>query len=261
MPRLRTRKRTGIKSTARALLAAMAVVVCSAPASAIVGASQPATELAPFIVMVLNRSGSTSGFCSASVIAQDVVLTAAHCVADPANTRVHFHGAHGEPVIVEVAAIIKHPAYHADAARTRHVSIDLALIRLARPLPASFQPILIAEMNSIKPGDTFRIAGFGVTQEGAAASSGVLRTGRIAARAPLSSILLWADDPTHQGTGACTGDSGGPILASDAPMLIAVTDWAEGMGQQQCGSLTQGALVAQHRAWMNGVMTEWHKAD
>ena len=33
----------------------------------------------------------------------------------------------------------------------------------------------------------------------------MLRSGVIAARAPLSSILLWAEDPNQKGLGACTG--------------------------------------------------------
>jgi secreted trypsin-like serine protease len=237
------------------------ISTAAAPASALVGTSAPAPELAPYVVMVLKRSGAASGFCSASVVAQDVVLTAAHCVAEPANTRIHFRDEKSEPVLLDVAAIVTHPAYHGDAARTRQVSIDMALIRLAKPLPARFKPVALADSGKIEPGDMFRIAGFGVTREGAAATSGVLHAGRIAARLPLSSILLWASDPQNKGTGACTGDSGGPILALDQPILIAVADWAEGVGKQRCGALTQGALVAPQRQWIESVMAGWKKAE
>ncbi len=227
------------------------------PAEAIVGVSEPAPELTPYAVMVLSRSGKAAGFCSASVLAPNAVLTAAHCVAEPSNTRVHFRDAQGAPVFAEVAAIVRHPAYRADAVRTRQVSIDLALVRLAEPLPVRFKPIALAGMDTIKADQVFRIAGFGVTQEGAGATSGILRAARIAARLPLSQVLLWASDPQNKGTGACTGDSGGPILSLDQPTLIAVADWAEGAGKQKCGALTQGALVAPQRAWIEGVLTEW----
>jgi secreted trypsin-like serine protease len=229
------------------------------PVSALVGTSAPAPELAPYVVMVLKRSGAAAGFCSASVVAQNVVLTAAHCVAEPADTRVHFRDEKGEPVMVEVAAIVPHPGYRTDAARRREVSIDMALVRLAEPLPARFKPVALADAGKIEAGQMFRIAGFGVMQEGAASTGGALREARVAARLPLSSILLWANDPQNKGTGACTGDSGGPILALNEPILIAVADWAEGAGGQKCGMLTQGALVAPQRGWIESVMAGWRQ--
>jgi secreted trypsin-like serine protease len=231
------------------------------PAQALVGASEPAPDLAPYTVMVLKRSGAASGFCSGVVLAIDIIITAAHCVAEPQNTRVHFRNEHGEPVIIGVAAILTHPGYRADAISSRQVSIDLALIHLAEPLPARFSPITLAAPIGIKIGQNLRIAGFGVTEESAGATSGVLRAGRIAVRAPLSSILLWTEDPKRAGTGACTGDSGGPILALDRPLLIAIIDWAEGTRNQKCGALTQGALIAPQRHWIDSVLTSWGTAD
>jgi hypothetical protein len=245
----------------RALIATLILlVVPAAPASAVVGVSEPAPELLPYVVMVLSRSGKTAGFCSASVLAQDIVLTAAHCVAEPSNTRVHFRDAQGQPVLVDVAAIVKHPGYRADAVQARQVSIDMAMIRLAEPLPARFKPMGLAESGAIKAGQDFRVAGFGVTREGTGASSGALRVGRISARLPLSSILLWTHDLEGRGTGACTGDSGGPILALDQPIVVAVADWAEGKGAQKCGALTQGALIAPQRAWIESVLAGWAHA-
>jgi secreted trypsin-like serine protease len=232
----------------------------AASTHALVGTSELAPELTPYVVMVLKRSQSAAGFCSGVVLTKDVILTAAHCAADPADTRIHFRNEHGEPVLINVAAILKHPGYRADAVRSRQVSIDLALVRLAEPLPARFSPMTLAEPNNLKIGQDFRIAGFGVTKEGVGATSGTLRTGRIAARAPLSSILLWAEDPQRNGTGACTGDSGGPILAPDQPILIAITDWAEGTGKQKCGGLTQGALIAPQRYWIESVLASWDRA-
>ncbi len=252
--------KTGIETARRFSAAFILFIAAAAPASAIVGASEPAPELSPYVVMVLSRSGKASGFCSASVLAQDVVLTAAHCVAEPPNTRVHFRDAQGQPVLADVAAIIRHPAFRADAVQTRQVSIDMALIRLAGPLPARFKPIGLAETGAIEAGQDFRIAGFGVTQEGSGASSGSLRVGHISARLPLSSVLLWANDPQGRETGACTGDSGAPILALDQPIVVAVADWAEGAGKRKCGALTQAALIAPQRAWIESVLAGWAQA-
>jgi hypothetical protein len=86
----------------------------------------------------------------------------------------------------------------------------------------------------------------------------VLRGARLAARAPLSSILLWADDPEHQGAGACTGDSGGPIVTGGLGKVIAITAWSAGAHVgSRCGALTQGALIAPQAGWIESVLKRW----
>jgi hypothetical protein len=106
-------------------------------------------------------------------------------------------------------------------------------------------------------GERFRLAGFGVAAEGDERSAGTLRQAIIAARAPLSSILLWAGDPENRGVGACVGDSGGPVFASDAPRVVAITVWATGAGKRHCGALTQAALLAPQEGWIAGVLAQW----
>ncbi|MGI4765255.1 MAG: trypsin-like serine protease, partial [Janthinobacterium lividum] len=69
------------------------------------------------------------------------------------------------------------------------------------------------------------------------------------ARAPLSDVLLWAEDPAHAGAGACTGDSGGPMLDA-AGEVAALTLWSAGDGKRQCGALTQALWLAPYRAWI-----------
>jgi secreted trypsin-like serine protease len=229
----------------------------SGSAPALVGASAPGDALASGVVMVLNRWAGGAGFCSGIVVTQNVVLTAAHCLAAPNDMRVHFRDATGRPVLMEVAGSAVHPLYRADAPKTRERSIDLALLRTALPLPASFRAVTLDSGTAIAVGSRFRVAGFGVTREGAGASAGELRVGLLEARAPLSPILLWADDPAHAGAGACEGDSGGPVFAATSDIVIAVVDWATGARRRQCGDLTQAALVAPQRGWIESVLRNW----
>ena len=239
------------------LLLVALVLITSRPAPALVGASVPGGALASAVVMVLNRWVGGAGFCSGVVVAQNVVLTAAHCVSSPKDTRIYFRDETGRPVLIDSAGSAAHPLYRADAPKTRKRSIDLALVRTALRLPARYRPVTLDRGTSIAVGARFRIAGFGVTREGAGASSGELRVGLLEARAPLSPILLWADDPAHTGAGACAGDSGGPIFARTSDIVIAVTDWAAGPGSRDCGDLTQATLVAPQRSWIESVLREW----
>lgn len=245
--------RCGISSLA--LLVAMAPAL---PARALVGPSADGSALAPFVVMVLNRAGRTAGFCTGVVVARDAVLTAAHCAPPGADLRVHYRDEGDAPVLLPVAEAVRHPGYRADAVRTRERSIDLALIRLAAPLPDRFRPATIAtEPRPAAVGGAYEIAGFGVTREGEGASSGHLRTQRLAARAPLSSLLLWARDPNGAGAGACTGDSGGPVLDVADGAVVAVNLWSAGGGAARCGALTQALWLSPHKAWIDGVLAGW----
>jgi len=62
------------------------------------------------------------------------VLTAAHCVSGPSDTQVFIRGSEGKLVFFDVAAIAVHPGYRPNSGQQDSVSIDLALLRLAKPL-------------------------------------------------------------------------------------------------------------------------------
>jgi hypothetical protein len=238
-----------------ALLAAacLGIVNLSLPhgAGAIVGKSANGAKWQNHIVMVLSRSGSRAGFCSGVVLTRTIILTAAHCVANASDTRVYLPG---QPLLL-LSRIAKHPDFHADAPRTRSRSIDLALVEIAEPLPVEFAAPPFAGAQRYEAGTAFDIAGFGVSREDDAKTSGALRLGHVALRAPLSSVLLWLDDPQHE-TGACTGDSGGPVFTEDGK-LAAIIAFAEGLGSRRCGRLTQAVLVPPHLGWIQRVIAGW----
>jgi hypothetical protein len=238
-----------------ALLAAASVAIVSLilpnGAGAIVGKSANGAKWQNHVVMVLSRSGSRAGFCSGVVLSRRIILTAAHCVANVSDTRVYLPG---QPLL-PLSRIAKHPDFHADAPRTRSRSIDLALVEITEPLPAEFAAPAFAGARRYEAGTAFEIAGFGVSREEDAKTSGALRMGHVALRAPLSSVLLWLDNPQHE-TGACTGDSGGPVFTADGK-LAAIIAFAEGLGSRRCGRLTQAVLIAPHLRWIQRVIAGW----
>jgi hypothetical protein len=138
------------------------------------------------------------------------------------------------------------------------VSIDLALVETRAPLEARFSPAQLDETGEARLGAPLRIFGYGVAREGDGKTAGVLRSAKLETRAPLSPILLWAVDPAHQGAGACTGDSGGPIVSASSGAVVAITAWSAGAGHGgRCGALTQGALVAPQAGWIADVLSRW----
>ena len=241
----------------RKLLAILALAATATHAGAVVGPSTQDGRFAAHAIMILKRSDAKSGFCSGVVIARDIVLTAAHCVTNPANLRVHFRDASGEPVLLKVAEVAIHPGFRANAKEARLRTVDLALVRSAEPLPASFAPATLDDSGIIEAGASFTIAGFGIARENAPETSGTLRNGALVARLPLSKVMLWAKDRDASGTGACTGDSGAPIFDATGTKVVAIAAWADGAGKAFCGTFTQGNLVAPERGWINGILQRW----
>ncbi|GAC1333137.1 MAG: trypsin-like serine protease [Beijerinckiaceae bacterium] len=238
-----------------AALVCALVLVAAGDAAAIVGDSFDGAPWRRHVVMVLSRSGTRAGFCSGVVLAPTIILTAAHCVARAADARIYVRGDSGEPRFLTLARIAKHPGFRANAPRTRERSIDLALLETAESLPSQFAAPPLAGAANFEVGSKLRVAGFGVTREGEATSSGVLRIAELAVRPPLSSVLLWLDSQ-HRDSGACTGDSGGPVFTQEG-QLAAIIAFAEGSGSHHCGTLTQAVLIAPHQAWIDGMIQRW----
>jgi secreted trypsin-like serine protease len=236
------------------MLGAALMLAGATEAHALVGPSREETAAAAYTLMLLKTDAGGSSFCTANVIAQDVLLTAAHCVTSPENLRAYWRGGDLEQ---KISAVAVHPLYRADATQKRTKSIDLALVRLERPLPAPFRPIPMAWDARIVAGAPLRIAGFGLTREGDERSAGRLHSGAMVVREPISQILVWAKDPSNKGLGACTGDSGGPMLSEDGRSLVAVSVWSEGEGKKKCGLLTQAVRLGPQRGFIEDTLRAW----
>jgi hypothetical protein len=103
-----------------------------APANALRGADLADQTVHRYTVVV----DSTKGRCSGVVLAQDVVLTAAHCVEDADNLWIGGDRGWGDPTnppvrLSPVAETVKHPRYDPKHGGTP----DLAILKLAKPLP------------------------------------------------------------------------------------------------------------------------------
>ena len=85
-----------------------------------------------------------------------------------------------------------------------------------------------------------------------------MRSARLKVRAPLSRILLWAEDGAAGGAGACGGDSGAPLFLADGETVAAIVAWTSGAERgKRCGGLTQGPLIAPQRDWIEATLARW----
>jgi S1-C subfamily serine protease len=245
-----------IRSGFLACAVALAALAASRPAVAIVGGVESGGAPAAASLMVLSSRG---GVCSAVVVASDAVLTAAHCVSGASDYRVHWKGDDGAPVLLEPAAIAIHPGFDAKAIATRRRSIDLALVRVASPLPGRFSPASLGSAR-LGAGMAVRVGGYGVAREGDARSTGTFRVAELAVVEPYgpSRILLWASGGQTV-AGLCTGDSGGPVTDATGA-VVALATWATGAGTRRCGALSQAVLLGPQRSWLDGTLAGWGRA-
>ncbi len=147
-------------------------------------------------------------FCSGALIAPNVVLTAAHCIADEHDGPYDvFFGAQvaGEGSVIPVEAVLVHPAYEATTHR-----FDAALLRLAFDSTNAPYRIVSDVSALLEVGASVRAVGFGAED----ALEGFPEQKRSGVMA-----IAEADDDRFSTLPApamtCTGDSGGPVLASE----------------------------------------------
>lgn len=222
-----------------AVLAAFSI----APATAVTfgGEIIDASVSKPWVVSIWHAETSDADYkqiCTGSLIAQDVVLTAAHCVlstgffqvqtnADTLNQSTYkFH---------EVDASWKSPRYSA-----KRLINDFGLLKLTEPI-LDITPIPYAKSSQLKKSDalrSFKLFGWGVNQDGEEAT--YLGTANLSYQAssaakifksyfnPKTMIAAGKYNATERVyAGACNGDSGGPLVGtiSGVETVVGITSY------------------------------------
>lgn len=197
-----------------------------------------------------------SGFCTASLISETLILTAAHCVYAEDGSRIppaqftFLAGLRGDRAMAtrSILRVTPHPDYihHGAQARDEAVAVDMAVLELDRPvrLP-SLQPYGLGPA----PDQGAEVAVVSYARERANAAS-LQRT---------CHVLEKAQDVMMMSCAADFGASGAPVFRLDGsvPRIVAVIS-AKGGYDGQAVSLAVAAeaaidaVLVAHRAGQNG---------
>jgi secreted trypsin-like serine protease len=185
----------------------------------------------PWLAVVFHEGAGEDFQCSGTVLAPNVILTAAHCAEDVGSGR--RYSASGYAVvtgnvdwtrtprqILGVSLTVVYPGF-----KRSNASGDAALLILATPTsaPALALASRRSDAAQLDAGRGAVMAGWGETFAGGPAPS-ALRWARTALQSPAfcrrhtraflsSEEICTLDTPARQ-TDACFGDSGGPLLGA-----------------------------------------------
>jgi secreted trypsin-like serine protease len=234
----------------------------SGPAAAIVGGAAPLTEgIGRSVVTIV---GSRGNFCTGSLIAPSLILTVAHCVQPGAEYKIVEYDAERKPQLRDVKRVATHPGFQMQTMLAHRATADVALLQLASPARGKTAAALGAPQLPLASGNKFTIAGIGVTVRGDGKSGGIVRTAGLIATGTPGTLQIRLVDPVAQGArdglGACTGDSGGPVVEDHeaGPVIIGVISWSTGPnGSAGCGGLTGVTPLTLYRDWILQTARQW----
>jgi hypothetical protein len=202
--------------------------------------------------------GSGGTACTATVVARDLLLTVAHCVLPGADYKLVETQAGRNDVLKDIVAIARHPQFDLKKLFAHIANADVALLKLAAPLPAKFSPVTLGgEAPPVASGEAIVVAGYGVSVRGAPRTLGALRAATLVVTGESEALQIRLVDPRargkHAGLGACTSDSGAPVLRESGGNLtvVGIVSWSTGPNMRGgCGGMTGATALAPYRTWI-----------
>ena len=174
--------------------------------------------------------GSQGTFCSGTLIARDLVLTAAHCIHAGEMYKLVEKGSDRQPVFRDVTTVRHHPQFSLKSMLAHRATADVALMKLAAPLNRLVAPLLPPRPR-VTPGESFVVRGYGTSVLGDGNSGGRLREASLIATGQPGNLQLrlvdGASSSTRPGMGACTGTAAPVYQRTSAGLaIVGVVSWS-----------------------------------
>ncbi len=214
------------------------------------GTAVPELDPVASSTVALVRLATGRVFCTGTLITQNMVLTAGHCVADPriGAMAVLFSNKKPETQAEADAVVSEHRVAAVVDARVNATFLnltkgqsdnwgDIAIVKFNGRIPMGYGPArILANPALLKDGMTVTLAGYGFTDGVNKVSSTNLQKADVkilSAQFSESEVLM----DQREGKGACHGDSGGPAYANinGSLILFGVTSRGVADPKDSCG--------------------------
>jgi hypothetical protein len=194
--------------------------------------------------------GISSG-CTGTIIAENLILTAGHCLSNGAMNvvfRTNMY-AQGTGAVIPVERKIVHAQYKPTGRYI--VPYDIAMLKLSKNIPANYKPVkLLPASQPLKVGEAVLQAGYGETLQRGGGSFGRLRSvdNTYAGRSSYGRVTV----ANRNFTGTCAGDSGGPLYVKRSNEWYVAGALSGGQESQQYGCHGGGTYtgVAEFNSWI-----------
>jgi len=210
--------------------------------AAVIGGSPASSGTFPELAFISDTTEEEGFRCTGTVVASNLILTAAHCaenletdiIDEPGGYTVVTGNVDRNAVSRQVSAVSKIVVYPGFAPSVLYG--DAALLVLSTPTTAPVIPLWTASnAGTLEAGRAADIVGWGQEYYEQESLPETLKWASTAIQSPewcaqhalnfYEAGELCAIDPPSYSTGACHGDSGGPLLASSAegPVEVGIT--------------------------------------
>jgi hypothetical protein len=221
------------------LLAGAALVALASPAAGIIGGDADEGRHPNVAVLDVQLADGRGFLCTGTLVAPDVVLTAAHCVLDAGSATEWIHVSfaddpvHDADLVLQAPFIsgqgVPHPGFDPSSLALGSLQHDIGVVLLDDPAaelwpgvtPAALPPARALDGLARGPRVRFDIVGYGLSDVAGPGRPAVdydtivRRTAATQLRQLTAEfVFAQAMNPRSARTGIiCSGDSGGPLLA------------------------------------------------
>jgi secreted trypsin-like serine protease len=210
-------------------------------------------ELSKSTVALVSERDGGEALCTGTVISNDTILTAAHCVDKETESLVIVFDTKINLIkksnLRSAETFVHHPAWIRSSKRIG----DLALIYFHGGLPNGYRPVTLADAGfQLNVGDKITMLGYGVTSGRKNSGSGLLRQANSSIIGKQSDSQIITDG---RKSSVCFGDSGGPAFIRIGNQYI---QWgiASSVMNKACNEYSIHTSIMEYRNWINSTINK-----